>query len=161
MSSSSLWETAGDEQFPIPDKRCVIKLGVVSVAATAPFYQHFLGKAPTVITAERAEFESDDPAVRIILTKTANPKACAGHYGFQMKNTRFVEQARARLLDTGFKITNEDDVACCYAIQTKVWAADPEGNRWEFFCTTETKADEGCGADCICHKQLDRSFLAA
>ncbi len=160
MSDSSLWESVHQPAYTPPDKRMVIRLGVRDVAASAPFYRHFLGRPAILENAERAEFVADDPAVRIILTRSAAPKACAGHYGFQMQNTRFVEEARQRLLDSGFKLTNEDDVACCYAIQTKVWAADPEGNRWEFFVTTESEADEGCGPECICHKELDRTYAA-
>lgn len=160
MDNVSLWETVNEPDYAVPDRRMVVKLGVSDVSVTAPFYRHFLGKEPTVQDAEGAVFEADDPAVKIVLTKVDNPKSCAGHYGFQMKNTRFVEDARQRLVDNGFKITNEDDVACCYAIQTKVWAADPEGNRWEFFVTTEAEADEGCGPECICHQDLDRTYVA-
>ena len=160
MSDFSLWETAFEPEYEAPEKRMVIKLAVADISATAPFYRHFLGRAPSLQTADRAEFEAEDPAVRIILTRSDAPKAAAGHYGFQMKNTRFIEEAEKRLVESGFKLTDEDDVACCYAVQTKVWAADPGGNRWEFFVTTEAEADEGCGPDCICHQDLERTYVA-
>ncbi len=28
---------------------------------------------------------------------------------------------------------DERDTACCYALQDKVWVADPAGNRWEVY----------------------------
>ena len=161
MSTSSLWEYAHSFSPAPPSKRMVIKLSVTDLSTTTPFYQHLLNLEPTLQTAERIEFETDDPAVRIILMQSTNHKSCAGHYGFQMKSTRFIEQTRFRLLEKGFRITNEDNVACCYAGQTKLWVADPEGNRWEFFVTTVTEVSEGCGPDCICHQQLDRTLLSA
>ncbi len=27
----------------------------------------------------------------------------------------------------------EEDTACCYAVQDKVWIEDPDGNSWEVF----------------------------
>ena len=34
----------------------------------------------------------------------------------------------------------EDDVTCCYAVQDKVWAIDPDGHRWEIFLVTDADA---------------------
>ena len=54
----------------------------------------------------------------------------------------------------------EDGAECCYAVQTKMWVADPDGNRWEVFCTTVPDADQGCGEDCICHQEFERSYVS-
>jgi len=51
-------------------------------------------------------------------------------------------------------------VACCHAVQTKIRAADPDGNRWELFVTTEADAEEGCGSDYIRHTEFERTFAS-
>ena len=33
----------------------------------------------------------------------------------------------------GLTTRTEEDVACCYAVQDKVWVQDPDGNAWEVF----------------------------
>jgi len=159
MSDITLWEFAWDLTYPVPDKNIVIKLNVANVTASILFYRNFLDIEPVWQSKDRAVFVGDDPAIKLILVESPNPKACAGHYGFQMKNTYLVEEVHRRLEKLGFKLTNESSIACCYAIQTKVWAADPDGNRWEFFVTTESDTDVGCGSDCICHKSLERTIF--
>lgn len=157
----SIWSTRPvTTTVPAPDNRAGIRLEVGSLAETIPFYRHFLDTEPAYQDAEQACFEADDPVLLVTLVKASDPVPAKGHFGLQMKNTRFVEEASERLQTHGFKLINEDDVACCYAVQSKVWAADPEGNRWELFVTTESDADEGCGPDCICHAEFERSFAS-
>lgn len=156
----TLWEFAWDSTNPVPDKNVLIRLNVADLAESILFYRHFLDAEPKWQDEERGVFADKDPAIRLELIKNPNPKPCSGHYGFQMKNTYWVEEVHRRLADQGFKLTSEKSVACCYAVQTKIWVADPDGNRWEFFVTTGSDADEGCGPDCICHKSLERTLLS-
>jgi hypothetical protein len=47
-----------------------------------------------------------------------------------------VEQLRAiqeRLSAVGARIGRQDDVKCCYALQTKIWATDPDQTMWEIY----------------------------
>ena len=40
----------------------------------------------------------------------------------------------------------ERETACCYALQDKVWVADPAGNRWEVYTILEdVEEDDGHG----------------
>ena len=47
----------------------------------------------------------------------------------------------------------EDNVTCCYAVQNKVWATDPDGNKWEVYVVLDNDAAQhhsiavGCCAD--------------
>jgi hypothetical protein len=43
----------------------------------------------------------------------------------------------------------EREETCCYAVQTKVWATDPEGRRWEtYFVHAESEARDDEDTTC-------------
>lgn len=142
----------------VPKSRLGLALKVRDLETAVPFYRYFLDMEPVFQDAGCARFEGRDPALRITLTRSGHSAPAKGHYGLQMRNTRFIAAAWERLERHGFKLVDENDVACCYAVQTKLWAADPDGNRWELFVTTEAEAEEGCGPDCICHVEFERTF---
>src|SRR5262249_16402331 len=87
--------------------------------------------------------------------------ASSGHYGVQVKSTAAVREATQRLRAAGFTITEEEETACCYAVQSKIWVVDPADNRWEVFVVTQAEADEGCDRDCICYQRMGRGFVRA
>jgi hypothetical protein len=47
--------------------------------------------------------------------------------------TEDVAEAKMKLEAAGLATMTEEDTACCYAFQDKVWVEDPDGNSWEFF----------------------------
>jgi predicted lactoylglutathione lyase len=84
-----------------------------------------------------------------------------GHLGIQVKSTRSIKETCACLLKAGFKILTENGAECSCAVQTKVCAADPDGNHWEVVCTTIPDAIHGCGCGevCICHQEFERNYV--
>jgi hypothetical protein len=44
-----------------------------------------------------------------------------------------VLEAKSRFEAVGLATFSEEDTACCYAVQDKVWVEDPDGNSWEVF----------------------------
>ena len=167
--SASIWESSStpNEQvldsavdFPT-ESRLHISLNVKSLADTLPFYRSLFKVNPTKVKAGYAKFETVEPPLNFTLNEFPDNVRAEGQFGLQVKNTGIVQAAYDRLLADGFNIITEDDAACCYAVQTKLWVADPEGNRWEIFVTTEPDANVGCGADCICHEQFERSYIKA
>ena len=57
----------------------------------------------------------------------------ASHFGVQVASSADVHEAKQRFERAGLATFTEDDVACCYAVQDKVWVEDPDGNAWEVF----------------------------
>lgn len=164
---ASIWESAVAEQdraldsavdFPT-DSRFHISLNVGSLADSLPFYRSLFAADPVKVKEGYAKFELLEPPLNFTLNEFPDNTRSQGHFGLQVKNTRIVQDTYKRLLADGFKIVTEDGTECCYAVQTKLWVADPEGNRWEIFVTTEPDSDVGCGPDCICHVEFERSFL--
>lgn len=142
------------------NSRVHISLDVTDLEAALPFYMVLFNARPTKRRADYAKFELLDPPLNIALNQRADGHAGSGHYGIQVKSSGMVRQAEKRLREAGFAITAETATACCYAVQTKIWVVDPDGNRWEVFVVTEAEADEGCGPDCICYRELERSFVS-
>lgn len=143
------------------EMRAHISLDVTDIEAAWPFYTVLFGCLPTKRRDDYVKFELAEPPLNLTLNRHTESTASSGHYGVQVKSSRAVAQVRDRLAKAGFTITEETATACCYAVQTKVWVTDPEGNRWEVFVVTEAEADEGCGPDCICYQDMERSFISA
>jgi hypothetical protein len=78
----------------------------------------------------------------------------------QVKSTRAVNEAKSRVEASGITPEVEEGVTCCYAVQDKFWATDPDGHRWEVFVVLEAdtavhsippvKAEEPCCAPTCC-----------
>ena len=141
------------------ESRLHISVNVTELERSVEFYRVFFGQNPVKVREGYAKFDIDEPALNFSLNEFPKHTRGEGHFGVQVKNSKFVADAWDRFKVAGFNLINEDDVECCYAVQTKLWVADPDGNRWEIFVTTEPDAEEGCGPDCICHQDFERSFV--
>jgi hypothetical protein len=141
--------------------RVHISLDVTDIEASLPFYMVLFDARPTKRREDYVKFELAEPRLNITLNQHAESHSSSGHYGIQVKTSTAVQRATDRLRAAGFAITEEAETACCYAVQSKIWVADPDGNRWEVFLVTEAEADEGCGPDCICYADMERSFITA
>ena len=68
--------------------------------------------------------------MRLGATPAGDPVA---HFGVQVKSTAAVKEVADRLKEAGLATRAEENVTCCYAVQNKVWATDPDGNKWEVY----------------------------
>jgi catechol 2,3-dioxygenase-like lactoylglutathione lyase family enzyme len=129
-------------EFPTPT-RIHIALGVRDVDAARVFYETLFGQPATKVRDGYAKFEVHDPPVNLSLNR--DPQATAPraprHYGIQVKSTDAVLATRRRLEAGGIATEVEDQVACCYAVQDKAWATDPDGHQWEIFVVTHAEAE--------------------
>ena len=55
------------------------------------------------------------------------------HLGVEVETTDDVANAQQRLSSEGLATASEDEVACCYALQDKVWVDAPDGEPWEIY----------------------------
>ncbi len=149
-----------DAGFP-GQQRMHISLNVKSLRDSLSFYRVLFNTNPAKVRTGYAKFDLHDPALNFSLNEYPEDTRSQGHFGVQVKNTRNVRELFERYQRAGFKILAKNDVECCYAEQSKIWLADPDGNRWEVFVTTVPDAEEGCGPDCICHKEFERSYAMA
>ncbi|MGH8536357.1 MAG: ArsI/CadI family heavy metal resistance metalloenzyme [Gammaproteobacteria bacterium] len=140
-------------------RRLHISLNVSNLFHSLQFYTNLFGVDPVKVHEGYAKFDLHDPPLNFSINENPNDTRTRGHLGIQVKSTRAVREMNGRLERSGFKLTTEDSTECCYAVQTKLWAADPDGNRWEVFVTIEPDAEEGCGPDCICYTEFERTII--
>jgi catechol 2,3-dioxygenase-like lactoylglutathione lyase family enzyme len=119
-----------------------LSLPTRDIAAGVAFYKTLLASAPAKHYADYALFISDSPGLELVLELDPAAQAPASeHYGIAADTSDEVEQAIARLEAAGYPIDVERGETCCYAVQTKVWASDPDGRRWEtYFVSEESEA---------------------
>ena len=118
------------------DSRIHITLAVTNLERSAAFYQALFGRGPTKTRPRYAKFEVAEPPVNLALNGVegqTGPNNPVAHFGVQVKSTGVVEMIAARLKGAGLATAAEDAVTCCYAVQNKVWATDPDGNKWEVY----------------------------
>ena len=139
-------------------QRMHISLNVTSLRNSLAFYRILFNTNPAKVRSGYAKFDMKEPPLNFTLNEHPEDTKTQGHFGIQVKSTMLVHQTHERLAHAAFKLITEENVECCYAEQTKVWAADPDGNRWEFFVTTDPDAEEGCGPACICHQEFERTY---
>ena len=136
--------------------RIHIALAVIDLEKSVAFYRVLFGQGPTKTRPGYAKFEVAEPPVNLALNAvggTTGPNNPVAHYGVQVKSVAAVETVARRLRETGLATRDEENVTCCYAVQTKVWAADPDGNKWEVYVVLDNDAarhhstQSGCCAD--------------
>jgi catechol 2,3-dioxygenase-like lactoylglutathione lyase family enzyme len=127
-----------------------LNLATRDLDASVAFYRILLSAEPTKHYADYALFCIDDPGLELALDADQDTKVIEGaHYGVVVEKADDVDAAIARLTAAGHAVDIETDETCCYAVQNKVWATDPDGRRWEtYFVIAE--ADERDNAATTC-----------
>ena len=126
-----------------------VSLAARDLDASVAFYRTLLLAEPATYDDDYALFVTDDPGLELALD--ADPHAAAGggaHDGVAVERTADVEAAAARLRAAGYPIDVEIDSTCCYAVQNKVWATDPDGRRWETYVVIRESAERDEAACC-------------
>jgi catechol 2,3-dioxygenase-like lactoylglutathione lyase family enzyme len=130
--------------------RTHLNLATTDLAKSVRFYSTLLDAKPTKLLGDYALFITDRPGLEIALDLTDNVvPARDAHYGVYVKSAEDVESAIARLKLANLASSIEREETCCYANQTKVWAIDPEGRRWEIY-TVHEETDERDDANTTC-----------
>ncbi len=116
------------------DSRIHMGMGVQNLGRSVAFYSTLFGRGPTKTRPRYARFEVAEPPVNLALNEVGGatgPNHPVAHFGVQVKSTAAVEAVASRLKAAALETAAEENVTCCYAVQDKVWAADPDGNKWE------------------------------
>jgi catechol 2,3-dioxygenase-like lactoylglutathione lyase family enzyme len=144
------------------NSRLHVSVDVSNIENSLPFYKVLFGQEPVKIKLNYAKFELVEPSLNITLNQFREPLKGGpiNHFGIQVKSSDAVLEVKKRYEEAGFIVEEEIATACCYAVQTKIWVADPDGIKWEVYVVTEAEAEEGCGPDCICFLELQPSYIA-
>ncbi len=117
-------------------QRIHVALAVSNLERSIEFYRVLFGQEPTKIRPNYSKFEVADPALNLALNESTGPTGPVNpvaHFGVQVKSLTAVTEMIARFKSAEVETVVEEEVACCYAVQNKVWVTDPDGHRWEVF----------------------------
>ena len=133
--------------------RVHMALAVTNLERSRTFYETLLGVPPTKVRPGYIKFEPQDPSVNLTLNEV-NDANLSGqptmHYGVHVKSTQAVQDAISRFTMAGITTAVEENMTCCYAVQDKVRAADPEGNQWGIFVVLDADANDRKDAKSRC-----------
>lgn len=114
------------------------------------FYRTLLNAQPAKHYADYALFITENPGLELALDLDESVRVSdSAHFGVVVDSTHAVDDAIARLQTADLPVDVEREETCCYAVQTKVWASDPDGRRWEVYTVLEdTEERDVCETAC-------------
>jgi catechol 2,3-dioxygenase-like lactoylglutathione lyase family enzyme len=125
--------------------RLQLALNVRDIDQAVDFYSKMFGTAPAKRKPGYANFAIDEPPLKLVLFEAPDATERLNHLGVEVFDDQDVTAATERLRSAGLEHLVEDETTCCYARQSKVWAREPDGLRWEWYRVIE--ASESFGAE--------------
>ncbi len=113
--------------------RLQLALNVKNLEEAIDFYSKMFGASVNKRKPGYANFAIDDPPLKLVLFESEDASERLNHLGVEVFDGEHVKQAGTRLEQAGIATLVEDETTCCYAVQDKVWAEDPQGMRWEWY----------------------------
>lgn len=114
--------------------RVQIALNVADIDEAVAFYSKLFDVAPAKIRPGYANFAVAEPPLKLVLIEYATQTpGSLNHLGVEVESPAAVAAVQERFTAAGLATAVEGEVACCYAVQDKVWVAGPGGESWEFY----------------------------
>ena len=114
--------------------RVQLALRVADLEGSIAFYSKLFGAQPAKRRPGYANFAITEPPLKLVLIEgTAGEPTRMDHLGVEVETTDEVTAATARLSAEGLVTATEEDTACCYAVQDKVWVTGPGEEPWEVY----------------------------
>jgi catechol 2,3-dioxygenase-like lactoylglutathione lyase family enzyme len=121
--------------------RVQLALRVADLEGSIAFYSKLFGSEPAKRRPGYANFAITEPPLKLVLIEgTADEPTRMDHLGVEVETTDEVTAATSRLAAAGLVTATEEDTACCYAVQDKVWVTGPGAEPWEVY-TVKGDAD--------------------
>jgi catechol 2,3-dioxygenase-like lactoylglutathione lyase family enzyme len=113
--------------------RVQLALNVSDLDSAVAFYTKLFGTEPAKLRPGYANFAVADPPLKLVLIEGHGEPGTMNHLGVEVPTTDEVAATQQRLAGEGLATAVEDEVACCYAVQDKVWVDAPDGEPWEIY----------------------------
>ncbi len=114
--------------------RMHVSLYVKDIASTVNFYTAFFGQPASKVKPGYAKYELEEPGLIISFVQNGERvRSNFGHLGIQVATKELMEERLEVARSLGIVSSEEIGTACCYAVQDKFWATDPDGHQWEVY----------------------------
>ena len=114
-------------------ERVQLALNVADLDVAVEFYSKLFATEPAKRRPGYANFAVASPPLKLVLIEGQGQPGTLNHLGVEVGSTDQVAAAQQRLSGEGLATATEDQVACCYAVQDKVWVDAPDGEPWEIY----------------------------
>src|SRR5215472_10325119 len=131
--------------------RVQLALRVADLEGSVAFYSRLFGAEPAKRRPGYANFAIAEPPLKLVLIEGAPGEPTRmDHLGVEVETSGEVAAATARLAAAGLATATEEDTACCYAVQDKVWVTGPGDEPWEVYVVKGDAdvLDKAAGATC-------------
>jgi catechol 2,3-dioxygenase-like lactoylglutathione lyase family enzyme len=131
--------------------RVQLALRVADLEGSIAFYAKLFGAEPAKRRPGYANFAITEPPLKLVLIEgTPGEPTRMDHLGIEVQTAGEVTAATARLAARGLPTATEEDTACCYAVQDKVWVTGPGAEPWEVYVVKGEADVLGKPADSVC-----------
>jgi catechol 2,3-dioxygenase-like lactoylglutathione lyase family enzyme len=139
--------------------RVQLALNVSDLDKAVDFYSRLFRAEPAKRRPGYANFAISEPPLKLVLIEGHGEPGSLNHLGVEVESREDVAAATARLVAEGMATATEDEVACCYALQDKVWVDAPDGEPWEIYTVIDhvehpagelRSAEPAAGNDAMC-----------
>ncbi len=113
--------------------RVQLALNVSDLDAAVDFYTRLFGEKPAKLKSDYANFAIAEPPLKLVLIAGHGAGGTLNHLGVEVESTEEVAKANHRLEEANLETALEQNSACCYALQDKVWVHDPDQAPWEIY----------------------------
>jgi catechol 2,3-dioxygenase-like lactoylglutathione lyase family enzyme len=150
--------------------RVQLALNVDDLDTAVDFYSRLFATEPAKLRPGYANFAIAEPPLKLVLIEGAGAGGTLNHLGVEVETADAVAAAQRRLSGEGLATATEDEVACCYAVQHKVWVDGPSGEPWEIYTVLADvempdgelrTVDPGTGATCCANVADDGETVTA
>jgi catechol 2,3-dioxygenase-like lactoylglutathione lyase family enzyme len=113
--------------------RVQLALNVSDLEKAVAFYSKLFRTEPAKRRPGYANFAISEPPLKLVLIEGHGEPGTLNHLGVEVESRQEVAAATSRLAAEGLATATEDEVACCFALQDKVWVDAPDGEPWEIY----------------------------
>lgn len=113
--------------------RLQLALNVNDLESAIAFYSNLFGTEPAKVRDGYANFAIAEPPLKLVLIENAGLGGSLNHLGVEVENSDLVDAASERLRREGLLTEVEENTACCFAVQDKVWVHGPNAEPWEIY----------------------------
>jgi catechol 2,3-dioxygenase-like lactoylglutathione lyase family enzyme len=123
------------EYIVMTTSRLQLALNVADIDVATTFYRELFGVEPAKRRAGYANFEIDDPPLKLVLFHNPDATSPLNHLGVELATPVDVVEAAGRFAAAGLTHTMTEADRCCHAVQDKVWVEAPDVplGAWEFY----------------------------
>lgn len=131
--------------------RIQLALNVSDLEEAIGFYSSLFNASPAKVRPGYANFAIEEPPLKLVLIENPDDPGSLNHLGVEVFSSAEVKDAASSLASAGLTTRVEDETACCYAIQNKVWVDGVDGMAWEVYTVlSDSSSSDGVGGEQCC-----------